>query len=310
MLVAVAVADIEGRGRALVASQPLTAREILLRDSPILLYSALPLNPPPPLLLLLQLLQNLTAFTPPPPPPAPPAPSPSYAAPPAAPPPSPPPTPPGSANPSAASGTEESPDAARLLHSLVSSLSPPASEFGFSPELTAALLAKDKLNAFGLMEPFSEDGEGSVRAYGIYPNASFFNHDCLPNACRFNYVDASDAGGFNTNIIVRVIHDVPQRREICLGYFPVNLNYSERQRRLKEDYGFACACDRCKVETNWVEEEEEEEAMDDEVMEVEDVGVGEEYNDCPHAYLFLRYMCERKNCWGKLAPLPPSNGAP
>ncbi|GFY99898.1 ASH1-related protein 2 [Actinidia rufa] len=222
---------------------------------------------------------------------APPAPSPSSAAPPAAPPPSPPPTPPGSANPSAASGPrrrfpknarsrsasssppttyppfplpisalfslfkaqKSPPDAARLLHSLASSLSPPASEFGFSPELTAALLAKDKLNAFGLMEPFSEDGEGSVRAYGIYPNASFFNHDCLPNACRFDYVDTSDAGGFNTNIIVRVIHDVPQRREICLGYFLVNLNYSERQRRLKEDYGFACACDRCKVETNWVE---------------------------------------------------------
>ncbi|PSS13741.1 Histone-lysine N-methyltransferase [Actinidia chinensis var. chinensis] len=86
------------------------------------------------------------------------------------------------------------------------------------------------------MEPFSEDGERSVRAYGIYPNASFFNHDCLPNACRFDYVDASDAGDFNTNIIVRVIHDGPQRREICLGYFPVNLNYSERQRRLKENY--------------------------------------------------------------------------
>ncbi|GFZ20965.1 ASH1-related protein 2 [Actinidia rufa] len=51
---------------------------------------------------------------------------------------------------------------------------------------------------------------------------------------------------------------------------------------------------------------------DDEVMEdEEDVGIEEEEeNDFPHAYFFLRYMCERKNCWGTLAPLPPVNGAP
>ncbi|PSR84590.1 Histone-lysine N-methyltransferase [Actinidia chinensis var. chinensis] len=350
-----AVAEIEGRGRALVASKPLKAGEILLRDSPILIYSALPLNPPPlPHQHHHHYCSNCFKSLPPSIPSAVSCPSCSLAhfcsptcrstalasshtpwvcqslrllrsSPPlphdrqvqarflvAA------------YNLSAVSpsdfrtllslqGTEESPDAAaRLLHSLVSSLPPPASEFGFSPELTAALLAKDKLNAFGLMEPFSEDGERSVRAYGIYPNASFFNHDCLPNACRFDYVDASDAGGFNTNIIVRAIHDVPHGREICLSYFPVNLNYSERQRRLKEDYGFTCACDRCKVEANWVEEEGE--AMDeddDEVMEdEEDVGIEEEENDFPHAYFFLRYMCERKNCWGTLAPLPPVNGAP
>ncbi|KAL7171896.1 hypothetical protein ACSBR2_036536 [Camellia fascicularis] len=224
-------------------------------------------------------------------------------------------------------------DAALFLHSLIFSLCPPpaphgSAEYGFSfsLELTAALLAKDKLNAFGLMEPSAKDGERSVRAYGIYPNASFFNHDCLPNACRFDYVDASataiataSASECNTDLVVRVIHDIPQGREICLSYFPVNLNYSDRQRRLREDYGFTCTCDRCKVEANWSddegdEEEETEEAMDedhDQLMEdsTEDGGVNEE-NNFPHAYFFLRYMCNRKNCWGTLAPLPPSNGIP
>jgi hypothetical protein len=37
------IAEIEGRGRGLVASQPLRGGQIVLRDSPILLYSALPL---------------------------------------------------------------------------------------------------------------------------------------------------------------------------------------------------------------------------------------------------------------------------
>lgn len=208
-----------------------------------------------------------------------------------------------------------------FLHSLISSLCNGES-ISFTLELTAALLAKDKLNAFGLMEPFGDKGERSVRAYGIYPNASFFNHDCLPNACRFDYVDSNNsADGSNLDVVVRAIHDVSQGREVCLSYFPVNLKYSERQRRLKEDYGFTCTCDRCNVEAYWSDnEEEEEEAMEednDELMVDSDIGVkevGEEEeedeSDFPHAYFFLRYMCTRENCWGTLAPLPPSNGAP
>ncbi|XP_059635557.1 histone-lysine N-methyltransferase ASHR2 [Cornus florida] len=228
---------------------------------------------------------------------------------------------------------------ALFLHSLVSSLCPPPpppiQHHAFSLELTAALLAKDKLNAFGLMEPFSfsqdQNGDRSVRAYGIYPKASFFNHDCLPNACRFEYLDNNDhpviVNNNNTDMIVRAIHDIPQGREICLSYFPVNFNYSERQNRLREDYGFTCECDRCKVEANWSEDDNDnnenedddnEEAMDEDLVEEEydrmadseaedGIEVKRDDDDFPHAYFFLRYMCNRKNCWGTLAPLPPSS---
>ncbi|KAE8667952.1 Histone-lysine N-methyltransferase ASHR2 [Hibiscus syriacus] len=216
--------------------------------------------------------------------------------------------------------------AVQFLHSLISSICPPPS-LSITIELTAALLAKDKLNAFGLMEPISlqQDGLRSVRAYGIYPKASFFNHDCLPNACRFDYLDSAPER--NTDFIVRMIHDVPQGREICLSYFPVNLNYSARQKRLAEDYGFICDCDRCKVEANWsdneaedisdngnVEEEEGEEIMDEgnEEMMSSDLEQGAEGGeaDFPHAYFFVRYMCNRENCGGTLAPLPPSDDIP
>ncbi|CAA0366530.1 unnamed protein product [Arabidopsis thaliana] len=209
--------------------------------------------------------------------------------------------------------------AAGFLHSLLSSVCPPL-PVSISPDLTAALLSKDKVNAFGLMEPCSVSNEKrSVRAYGIYPKTSFFNHDCLPNACRFDYVDSASDG--NTDIIIRMIHDVPEGREVCLSYFPVNMNYSSRQKRLLEDYGFKCDCDRCKVESSWsegeedeneimeeMEDQDEQEEMEDSVGENEEEvcgsGVDDESN-FPHAYFFVRYMCEKENCFGTLAPLPP-----
>ncbi|XP_065864007.1 histone-lysine N-methyltransferase ASHR2 [Euphorbia lathyris] len=204
-------------------------------------------------------------------------------------------------------GGDEDIAAAQFLHSLISSLCPPPAKFPFSVELCAALIAKDKLNAFGLMEPFDFNSQRSVRAYGIYPKASLFNHDCLPNACRFDYVD--NALDHNTDVVIRMIHDVPQGREICLSYFPVNENYSNRQKRLLEDYGFTCDCDRCKVEANWSDDDEEEdEAMEEDIDETMEQEEEEKDTDAdfPHAYFFLRYMCKQENCWGTLAPLNQS----
>ncbi|TQD78193.1 hypothetical protein C1H46_036265 [Malus baccata] len=62
--------------------------------------------------------------------------------------------------------------AARFLPSLISTLCAPHPVFlkqPFTVELSAALLAKDKLNAFGLMEPFTELSQRASRAYAIYP---------------------------------------------------------------------------------------------------------------------------------------------
>ncbi|KAL2892525.1 Histone-lysine N-methyltransferase ASHR2 [Bienertia sinuspersici] len=206
-------------------------------------------------------------------------------------------------------------DAATFLHSIISSLPFPEGLSAPSVEITAALLSKDRCNAFGLMEPFSEHEERSVRAYSIYPNASFFNHDCLPNACRFDYVDGGAEG--NTDMIIRMIHDVPEGREICLSYFPVNLNYLLRQKRLLDDYGFSCFCDRCNVESKWSHENENEDGEDD-TMEEEDEEMSpsdgenneiehEGDDDFPHAYFFVSFVCDKENCGGTLAPLQPSN---
>ncbi|KMS99971.1 hypothetical protein BVRB_1g018130 [Beta vulgaris subsp. vulgaris] len=210
-------------------------------------------------------------------------------------------------------GGERDSDAAIFLHSIISALPFPEGLSAPSVEITAALLSKDRCNSFGLMEPFSEHGERSVRAYAIYSNASFFNHDCLPNACRFDYLDTETEG--NTDMIIRMIHDIPEGQEICLSYFPVNLSYPGRQKRLLDDYGFSCFCDRCKIEAKWPDEDDdgEDESMEeeDEEMSPSDVENNEiEHegdDDFPHAYFFVRFVCDKENCGGTLAPLPPSN---
>ncbi|XP_002970670.2 histone-lysine N-methyltransferase ASHR2 [Selaginella moellendorffii] len=181
---------------------------------------------------------------------------------------------------------------------------------GLSLEMFLNLLAKDKINAFGLMAPSSGTAQRKVRAYARYAQASMLNHDCLPNACRFEYLDKP--GASNTDIYIRLLHDVPQGSEICISYFPVNWNYKERRERLVEDYGFECNCERCRVEQTWSDgdgEGDEEEAMEhdqtdgdgeDEEEEMDKDGDG----DFPHAMFFVKYLCPEESCGGTMAPLP------
>ncbi|NP_001299818.2 Histone-lysine N-methyltransferase ASHR2 [Zea mays] len=212
------------------------------------------------------------------------------------------------------------------LHAAVAALAPPHMlPQGLSPDLTAALLAKDRGNSFAIMEPYRHGMSLELlkaRAYAVYPRASLFNHDCLPNACHFDYPDRPGPG--NTDIVVRALHDIPEGREVCISYFAANWRYADRQRRLLEDYGFRCECDRCQVESQWKDDDDNngddgddtmEEEGEDDVGDRGDDGIEEEEgdgatnggdDDFPHAYFFVRYLCDNEGCWGMLAPLPPS----
>ena len=183
--------------------------------------------------------------------------------------------------------------AAKFLHALISPLCPPKNHL--CVDLIAQLIAKDRLNSFCLMDPYSPDGpQRSIKAYAIYPKATLFNHDCIPNACRFDYVDTSEPGDeHNTDIVIRLIKDVAQGEEVCISYFRIGRDYATRKRILMEDYGFTCGCDRCKVEASWTNGQDQG-----------------QNSDLPHVRFLNKYVCDRKNCAGTLAPLPPKDGAP
>lgn len=143
---------------------------------------------------------------------------------------------------------------------------------GTSVEELAALLRKEQLNSYGIMLPPGPGGARRLRGGGIYPRCSLINHECIPNAARFDDFDgaapagataaaaaaaaaqAAAAGGVssgypaNTVVSIRAMHDLPAGTEVVQSYFPLNWDLAERRQQARGVYGFDCACPRCLTE--------------------------------------------------------------
>ena len=203
-------------------------------------------------------------------------------------------------------------------------------------------------------------GERQIRGTGLYAAASMVNHECLPNVARFDHFDApppppssatptagdasssaaaaaaSEAAGANTAVHLRALHDLPPGEEVTQAYFPLlPWTLRERQQRCRHDYGFACACPRCREEATWPADDDDGiEYDDDDEQEggrggdhgMEEVGgsgdaraaataaapMGEEQQQqegevgAGYVNIFLlKYVCPRRACYGTLAPLAP-----
>ncbi|EMS54848.1 hypothetical protein TRIUR3_04246 [Triticum urartu] len=128
-------------------------------------------------------------------------------------------------------------------------------------------------------------------------------------------------GPGNTDIVVRALHGITEGKEVCISYFAANWRYADRQRRLLEDYGFRCECDRCQIESKWKFDDDNDGGDGDDTMEEghgkevaedggdegmeQEEGSDDDEDDFPHAFFFVRYLCDREDCYGMLAPLPP-----
>jgi hypothetical protein len=164
------------------------------------------------------------------------------------------------------------PDAAALqqaqrLHPLLAAAIGDPACLGASPHELAALLRKEQLNTYGIMAPPGPDGERRLRGGGVYPRCSLVNHECVPNAARFDDFDApqggcggaavascsgsSGSGGYppSTAVSIRAIHDLPAGTEIVQSYFPLNWDLEDRQQQARGVYGFECRCPRCLTES-------------------------------------------------------------
>lgn len=119
------------------------------------------------------------------------------------------------------------------------------------PESLQPLLTIDSLrqtfgreygNAFG-MRQITEQGsveEKEFLGYLLYPEASFFNHSCAPNLLKSRSGD---------KMVFRALQTIQQGEQLCIDYFQISAEpLAYRQKTLKENWFFECACDRCKSE--------------------------------------------------------------
>ena len=180
----------------------------------------------------------------------------------------------------------------------LSILSGSGAEAGIDPvwgALVRGVCLRDKTNDFALGCPVQpgEDPEVRVmRASAVLPLISRTNHSCIPNVVRFDRFDAEACPQDSTSQLIAMV-DIAQGMELTLSYLPLNnsaLQGGHGRKRLSEEYGFLCACAKCRLEERTGEDEEEEQEMNGDVTETP----GYLY------FFFLKHRCDA--CGGTLSP--------
>ena len=104
------------------------------------------------------------------------------------------------------------------------------------------LISRASHNAFSIRP--SSDGEhsGEFLGYGVWPEASFFNHSCRPNVHKER---RGRQWTFRSN------RDIAAGRELCITYLggdERDLDVRGRRKRLLDEWGFECQCRGCEEE--------------------------------------------------------------
>ena len=92
-------------------------------------------------------------------------------------------------------------------------------------------------NGFDI-EPHVEDEEQEHGFFALFPEISRMNHDCRPNADYY----------FDYDTMTQYIHavrDISAGEELTLSYINPVMSRRDRIRRLKQTWGFDCACRLC-----------------------------------------------------------------
>ena len=127
-----------------------------------------------------------------------------------------------------------------------------------SVDEVAAILRKEQLNSYGIMAPpaaaagqyingstnsttaeaaADADGARRVRGGALYPRCALVNHECLPNAARFDafdWVPSNWPTTDSTAVVLRAMHDLPPDTEVVISYFPLNWTHKERQEQAQQ----------------------------------------------------------------------------
>jgi SET and MYND domain-containing protein len=105
-------------------------------------------------------------------------------------------------------------------------------------EVLRTLTIRDSTNAFGLWS----DSRDEYLGYGVWVEASFFNHSCDPNLKK----DTKDRAW-----LFELARDIKPGEELCISYLgqeELKMPIDVRRERLLRHWGFLCLCSRCTKE--------------------------------------------------------------
>jgi SET and MYND domain-containing protein len=129
-------------------------------------------------------------------------------------------------------------------------LLPPALLPHSRADVSHELISRASHNAFSIRP--SSDGEqsGEFLGYGVWPEASFFNHSCRPNLVKERN---GRRWSFHTS------RDISAGEELFITYLggdERDLDVKGRRKRLRDEWGFICQCEGCeeedKVEASYI----------------------------------------------------------
>lgn len=114
-----------------------------------------------------------------------------------------------------------------------------------STALVINLASRAAHNAFSIRPEGVTDGEqsGEFLGWGVWPEASFFNHSCQPNIRKARQ---GRQWSFFADTTPGQTIEVDQ--QLCITYLggdEKDLDVCERRKRLHEQWGFWCQCERC-----------------------------------------------------------------
>lgn len=117
-----------------------------------------------------------------------------------------------------------------------------------TPDLIINLASRAAHNAFSIRPEGTTDGEqsGEFLGWGVWPEASFFNHSCQPNVRK-----QREGRTWSFYIAEDGLSSVKAGHQLCITYLggdERNLDVRERRYRLQEQWGFVCGCERCIAE--------------------------------------------------------------
>jgi len=111
-------------------------------------------------------------------------------------------------------------------------------------------------------------------------------------------------------VMIRALSDMDAGTELRMNYLSILVGVEERQKRLLDEYGFKCECDRCHLESLFPDDESEDEEQDGKgkassgAKQPQPTPTEEEEDRRNALALWIaKYSCPAEDCGGTMAPV-------